>query len=132
MALTKELHNFLAKSQLIRIAVIDNNGYPHSVPIWYALDGDDVMFFSSRGARKIGYVQANPKGAVSVGGDPYGAVGYLLKGDISLEEDMHHRWLSEIVHRYEPKALADNHVVEWGSGDLILMRFKVRKVSRIE
>jgi hypothetical protein len=131
MNLSSEHQVFLQHSLIARISVVDDRGYPHTVPIWYALDGNDLMFFSSRGARKIGYVQSNPKGAVSLGGEPYGAEGYLLKGEFSLEEDTHHHWLSEIVHRYEPVELADQHVADWGQGDLVLMRFRVEKVSRI-
>jgi general stress protein 26 len=115
--LNEDQKTYLRQAHIARIAVIDNGGYPHSVPIWYALDGNDLMFFSSRDARKIDYVKANPKGAVSVGGEPYGAEGYLIKGEVSLEEDDGHRWLSEITHRYEPKDLADQHVREWGQGD---------------
>jgi nitroimidazol reductase NimA-like FMN-containing flavoprotein (pyridoxamine 5'-phosphate oxidase superfamily) len=132
MPLTDQVRSLLKGAMIARLSVIDRRGYPHTVPIWFATDGDDLMFFSSRSARKIGYVQVNPKGAISIGGDPYGEEGYLLKGEFSLEEDGNHRWLSEIVHRYEPKELADKHVVDWGAGDLVLMRFKVQKVSRIE
>lgn len=122
---------FLQRPQIARIAVIDNKGYPHSVPIWYSLDGNDLMFFSSRSAKKIDYIQGNAKGAVCVGGDPYGSEGYLIKGEFSLEEDQAHRWLSEITHRYETKEVADKYVDDWGRGDLVLMRFKPNKVSQI-
>lgn len=68
---------------------------------------------------------------MTVGGEPYGAEGYLLKGDFSLEEDSDHHWLSAITHRYEPKDLADQHVAEWSHDDLILMRFKPNKVIKV-
>ena len=123
MPLSKPLLNFLNQSLVARIAVVDPQGYPHVVPIWYVRDGEEIVFFSSRNAKKIGYIDANSKGAVTLGGEPYGAEGYLLKGKFTLEEDENHRWLSEIVHRYEPKKLADQHVEEWGAGDLVLMRF---------
>ena len=131
MTFSEPIRTFLETPHVARVAVVDGDGFPHVVPIWYALDGNDVMFFSSRDARKIAFVQANGKGAVTVGGEPYGAEGYLLKGDFSLEEDVDHHWLGEIVHRYEPKDLADQHVVEWGAGDLVLMRFRPHKVIRI-
>lgn len=116
---------------IARISVIDNQGYPHTVPIWFARDGDDVVFFSSRSAKKIGFAQANPNGAVSLGGNPYGSEGYLMKGKFRIEEDSDHRWLSEITHRYEPRDLADQHVGEWSRGDLVVMRFKPQKISKV-
>ena len=116
---------------IARISVIDTQGYPHTVPIWFARDGEDVVFFSSRDAKKVGFALANPNGAVSLGGNPYGSEGYLMKGKFSIEEDRDHRWLNEITHRYEPKDLADQHVREWSSSDLVVMRFKPQKISKV-
>lgn len=131
MKISSSLQDFLQHPHTARISVIDVNGYPHTVPIWYALDGSDLIFFSSRDAKKIGYIAANAKGAVSVGGDPYGTPGFLLKGDFALEEDHDNHWLSIITHRYETKEVADKYVEEWGKGDLVLMRFTPNKVSKI-
>jgi hypothetical protein len=116
---------------IARMAVIDTAGYPHVIPIWFARDGDDVMFFSSRTARKIKYVQANPKGALTIGGDPYGSEGYLLKGEFSIEVDPGHRWLREITYRYEPREVADKHVVEWATDAIVVLRFRPHKVIKI-
>jgi len=131
MILTEPVRTFLEQALIARIAVIDNHGYPHMIPIWFARDGDDVMFFSSRNARKIKHVQANPKGALTIGGDPYGSEGYLLKGEFSIEEDLGHRWLREITFRYEPREIADKHLAEWVNDDLVLLRFKPRKVIKV-
>ena len=131
MKLSDPVRSFLEQPLIARLSVIDDAGYPHTVPIWFARDGDDLMFFSSRTARKIGHAQANPRGAVTVGGDPYGAEGYLLKGELSIEEDPENRWLSLITHRYEPNDLAEQHVAEWSKEDLVLMRFRPRKVIRV-
>ena len=131
MILTEPVRTFLEQALIARIAVIDNDGYPHLIPIWFARDEDDVMFFSSRTARKIKHVQANPKGALTIGGDPYGSEGYLLKGEFSVEEDPEHRWLKEITYRYEPREIADSHLAEWVNDDLVLLRFRPRKVIKV-
>lgn len=131
MHLTEEVRNFLENALIARIAVIDSDGYPHTVPIWFVRDGDDVIFFSSRSARKIKLAQANPKGSMSVGGSPYGAEGYLIKGDFSLEENKDNHWVRQIYYRYEPRELADQHLAESVEWDLVLMRLKPRKVIRI-
>ena len=118
---------------IARMAVIGPDGYPHVIPIWFILDNDDLVFFGSRNARKVDHIGSNPKGAVTIGGEPYGAEGYLLKGDFSLQDDVSHRWLREITFRYEPADIAEKHVTEWGANeyDLIVMRFKPKKVIRI-
>lgn len=133
MILADPVRQFLQPPLVARIAVVGPDGYPHVIPIWYALDGDDLVFFSSRTARKVAYIHANPKGAVTVGGEPYGAEGYLLKGDFSVEEDVDHRWLREITYRYEPRPQADEHVTEWGADDyaLVVLRFKPNKIIKV-
>jgi len=131
MILTAPVRDFLEKPLIARIAVIGADGYPHAIPIWFARDGDEVMFFSSKTARKIKHIRHNPRGALTIGGDPYGSEGYLIKGEFSIEVDINHRWLREITYRYEPRDLADQHVVEWGTDDIILLRFKPHKVIKI-
>ena len=129
--ITDLARNLLDQALIARIAVIDAKGYPHVIPIWYARDGDDVVFFSSRSARKIGFAQSNPKGAISIGGDPYGSEGYLLKGEFTIEEDIDHHWLKAITYRYEPKEQAEKDIADWGTGDLVVMRFKPAQVIKI-
>ena len=70
----------LQKPLVVRMAVNDPNGYPHVVPVWFGLDGDDLMIFGFYNTRKIDYIQTNTKGSVQIGGD-YGNDGYLLKGE---------------------------------------------------
>ena len=87
--------------------------------------------FSSRTAHKIAFVRKNPKGAVSIGGNPYGSDGYLMKGTFAIEEDTESRWLREITFRYEPPELAEQHVGEWAGPDIVVMRFTPQKISKI-
>jgi hypothetical protein len=131
MILHDSIRKLMEQPLLARISVIDDRGYPHTVPIWFVRDGDDLVFFSSRSARKIGFAQANFKGAVSIGGDPYGSEGYLLKGEFAIEEDPDSGWLREITFRYEPPDLAEQHVREWSGPDIVVMRFKTHKVIKI-
>ncbi len=131
MILSEPVRTLMEQALIAHISVIDNDGYPHVIPIWFARDGDEVMFFSDRTARKIKHIQANPKGALTIGGDPYGSEGYLLKGEFSIEDDPGHRWLREITYRYEPRAIADKHLAEWVNDDLVLLRFKPRKVIKV-
>jgi general stress protein 26 len=131
MLLSDSVRRLLDQPLVARISVIDDEGYPHTIPIWFIRDGDDVMFFSSRDTRKNKHIQANPKGALVIGGDPYGSEGYLLKGEFALEEDPERHWLRAITPRYEPREIADQHVEEWGKGDLVALRFTPRQVVKV-
>ena len=135
MTLSEGVRTLLDQPLIGRISVIDDDGYPHMIPIWFARDGDELVFFSSRNTRKNRYIQANPKGALSIGGDPYGSEGYLLKGEFAIEDDVEYHWLREITCRYEPREVAEKDLAEWIAGwastDLVILRFTPRKVVKV-
>ena len=131
MVLDEPVRNLLDQPLIGRMSVIDEEGYPHTIPIWFIRDGDEVMFISSRVGRKISSIQANPKGALTVGGDPYRSEGYLLKGVFAIEEDPGHRWLRDITYRYEPQDVAEKYLAEWANDDIVALRFTPRQVVKV-
>jgi general stress protein 26 len=130
MIYNETLQAMLQEPVIVRMTVIDPNGYPHTVPVWFGVDGEDLMVISFRKTRKNDYLQKNPKGNISIGGDPAEKPGYLIKGQFFLEEDADQRWLKEVTYHYEPKAIADEHIAEWGKNDMIVLRFKPEKVTK--
>lgn len=121
---------FLQKPLTARLSVIDPDGYPHTVAVWYMLDGDDVVFIAVRSTRKVGYLEANPKGSVSVGGDPGDDAGYLIKGDFVIEPDSDDTWVKKMCFHYEPPEKAAADVADWADLDIILLRLKPKKVIK--
>ena len=70
MNLDDELRTFLQQRHIARVTTIGPDGYPHTVPIWYILDGDDLVIATGLNTRKLKNIRANPKGAIAIGGDP--------------------------------------------------------------
>jgi general stress protein 26 len=129
---TPEVREFLQRPLLARMSVIDDEGYPHTVPVSYILDGDDVIITSVRSTRKVAYIRANPKGALVVGGDYADGAGYLLKGEFSIEEDPDRRWLRRTSeHYHDDPDEAARSVARFAAKDMILLRLRVRRVSRV-
>lgn len=131
MILPDAARALLQKPLVVRMAVNDPNGYPHVVPVWFTLDGDDVIVFGFKATRKVDYIQADPKGSIQIGGDPSGMEGYLLKGDWSLEDDVDHHWARTITYLYEPADNAVKLLAEWTNVGLIVMRLTVTKVIKV-
>ena len=127
--LTDQARGFLQKPLLARMSVIDADGYPHTVPVWFALDGDDVVIISVRDTRKVGYIQANAKGAITIGGED--GEGYLLKGTYTVEPDPDHHWMKVMVKRYEPAEKVEQTIIDWLDLDIIVLRLKPHKVSKV-
>lgn len=122
---------FLQQPLTARMAVIDSTGCPHVVPVWFMLDGDDVVIISDRDTRKVDYIRANPKGAVTVGGDPGQGQGYLMKGEFVLEEDTDLEWLKKMTRHYEEGEEAEKDIAAWSELDMIVLRLKVRTVIKV-
>ncbi len=130
MVLNDTVRALLQQPVIVRMSVIDPNGYPHTVPVWFGMDGDDIMVITFRKTRKNDYLLKNPKGNISIGGDPADSPGYLIKGNFTLEEDPDQRWLREVTLHYEPKDIAEQHIAEWAKNDMVVLRMKVERVTK--
>jgi nitroimidazol reductase NimA-like FMN-containing flavoprotein (pyridoxamine 5'-phosphate oxidase superfamily) len=125
------VREFLQKPLIARVSVIDPDGYPHTVPVWFRLDGDDLVIISSRDTRKVSYAEANPKGSITVGGDSDDEAGYLIKGDFSIEPDPDDKWVKEVTYHYEEPEKAALDVAAWADLDIIVLRLKPRRVIKV-
>jgi hypothetical protein len=60
---------FIARPFIARLSSLGADGYPHTIPIWYDLDG--AMPSRSSRERSLGKTQLQrSKAAVMIGGDP--------------------------------------------------------------
>jgi PPOX class probable F420-dependent enzyme len=125
------VREFLQKPLIARVSTIDPNGYPHTVPVWFALDGDDIVIISVRDTRKVGHILANPKGAVTIGGDPDDGAGYLIKGEFSIEPDPEDAWVRKMTYRYEAPEQAEKDVAAWADLDIIVLRLRPNVVLKV-
>lgn len=122
----------LQKPIIARLGTIDKNGYPHVVPLWFDVDGDDIMIISDRKTRKVDFIALNPKGSVQIGGDESSGPGYLFKGDLSVEEDPDYKWLRQVTLRYEQGEQAEKDIELWRTTlDMCVIRLKVKKVIKV-
>ncbi|MBK8025693.1 MAG: pyridoxamine 5'-phosphate oxidase family protein [Chloroflexi bacterium] len=136
MQLSPEVRAFLQTPFIARLSVIDPNGFPHTVPLWFDVEGDDIIIISDRNTKKIPYIDANPKACICVGGgetaDGVAGPGYLFKGEAFNEEDPGFYWLRRMTLRYEQGEKAEQDIELWRTTlDMMIIRFKVQKVSKV-
>lgn len=129
--ITDPVRQLLQKPLIARMSTLDADGYPHTVPVWFMLDGDGIVIISVRQTRKVGHIQANPKGSVCIGGDTGDGGGYLFKGEFTLEEDPDDAWMKKLIDRYESPEQAAKDVVEWTPLDIIVLRFRPTQVIKV-
>lgn len=128
---TDTAREFLQKPLIARLSTVDLDGYPHTVPVWFMLDGDDIVVISVRSTRKVGHILANPKGAVAIGGDLADGAGYLIKGELSIEPDPDDAWVRKLTYHYESPEQAEKDVADWADLDIILLRLKPKAVLKV-
>jgi PPOX class probable F420-dependent enzyme len=121
---------FLEKPLTARLATNGPDGYPHVVPLWYILDGDDIITTSERKKRKVYNLQADPRAAFQIGGGPGEEAGYLIRGTITISDDVGNATLNRMTYHYESKEEADKNVAEWASLDMVILRMKVESVVK--
>ncbi|NPV68170.1 MAG: hypothetical protein HPY64_13605 [Anaerolineae bacterium] len=128
--LDESAREFLKKPLIARLAVNGPDGYPHVVPLWFILDGEDVVMISVEQTAKIRYLRADGRAAVVIGGDPGDGAGYLIKGDVTITED-DGTWTRIITFHYEDPEQAARDVEAWSDLDMRVLRLKPVKVLKV-
>jgi PPOX class probable F420-dependent enzyme len=64
--LSDSVRELLSRANFAHVASILPSGAPHSVPVWIALEGDRIAFFTQPGSRKARNLAADPRVAISI------------------------------------------------------------------
>ena len=107
VTLDDEVLQLLAQPLFARLSTNGRDGYPHTVPIWFdtepAADGTTTLWFiSDRASAKVRNALVDPRAAAVIGGDADDALGLLLRGTISVENDPEQVMTHRMIDRYEP------------------------------
>jgi PPOX class probable F420-dependent enzyme len=85
-----------------KLATVRKDGRPHVAPIWFDLDGDELVFTTWHESVKAANKRRDPRVSVCVGDEspPYAFV--VVEGTITVTEDAEERtyWAKRIAARY--------------------------------
>jgi PPOX class probable F420-dependent enzyme len=56
-----EVRSFLEESRTGILSTLRRDGWPVSLPLWYAVDGDEIVMTTPRGSRKIARIENDPR-----------------------------------------------------------------------
>ena len=130
--LGRVVRTFLAAPRTARLATLGPDGYPHIVPIWFMRDGDDLVFGTNRGEQKERNASLRRKGAVVIGGEPdVDDAGYMIQGDISVEDDPGLKLSNRLIARYAHGREAASLLEEYARSPVVLLRLRPRRVIRV-
>lgn len=106
------------------------DGRPHVTPIWFVLDGDDVVFTTHETGVKAHAIRRDPRVALCVDDErpPYSYV--MIEGEAVVSSDLDEvrRWATVIGGRYMGQDRAEEFGARNGVPGELLVRLGVRKV----
>jgi PPOX class probable F420-dependent enzyme len=113
-----------------KIATVSADGHPHVVPVWFLLDGDDLVVTSTSGSAKARHLARDPRVAVSVDDEspPYAFV--ALRGTASLYRDPPDllAWTTRIAGRYLAAPEVARAGRRYAEIDDLIIRIRVDRV----
>ncbi|POX47095.1 PPOX class F420-dependent oxidoreductase [Streptomyces sp. Ru72] len=113
-----------------KLSTVRADGSPHVAPIWFLLDGDDVVFNTGKETVKGRNLARDGRVALCVDDDrpPYGYV--VLHGRAELSEDLEEvrHWATRLGARYMGEGRAEEFGARNGVPGELLVRVRVEKV----
>lgn len=107
---TDEAHGFLLEgTRTAKLATAFDDGDPHVMPVWFLLDGDQVILATGADTVKGRNLRRDPRVALVVDDErpPYSFVHIRGRATLSEDPDRLLYWATEIARRYMGDDLAD-------------------------
>jgi hypothetical protein len=130
MTVIDPIRPFLEQPRVAYVSTIDLEGYPHTVPVWFMVEGDELIFSAQKSRARLKHIQANAKGAVAIGGNIGDSEGYLLKGTFRMEAQPNPALRRRIIDRYMPREAAEQFIASV-SAETVIVRFTPTKVMKV-
>ena len=126
---------FLSRPIIVRLSTLGADGYPHTVPVWFDVErrgGEiELVVVSDRAARKVRNVERDPRVALAIGGDPFDGDGYLVRGDMTVEDDPVHEVTHRLIDRYEHGPRKEELRAAWKDDDIVVLRLRPTSVVSV-
>lgn len=111
------------------------NGGPHATPIWFTLDGDDVVFTTHESSLKARHLRRDPRAALTVdlARPPYSYVS--IRGHVDMSHDLQQlrHWATVLGGRYMGTDRAEEYGRRNGvAGELVIRLHPDRIIAQAD
>lgn len=85
----QEVAAFLAQERTVICATIGRDGFPHLMPLWYVIRGDELWAWTFAKSQKVRNLERDPRATLQVeAGSEYQELrGVMLKADVTIHRD---------------------------------------------
>ncbi|MFB7285551.1 PPOX class F420-dependent oxidoreductase [Actinacidiphila glaucinigra] len=113
-----------------KLATTRADGTPHVAPVWFLLDGDDVVFNTGKATVKGRNITRDGRVALCVDDDrpPFAYVVLQGRAEVSEEPGPLREWATRIAARYMGKDVAEEFGARNGVPGELLVRVRIDKV----
>ncbi|MBJ3812733.1 PPOX class F420-dependent oxidoreductase [Streptomyces flavofungini] len=113
-----------------KLSTVRADGSPHVAPIWFVLDGDDLVFNTGKDTVKGRNLARDGRVALCVDDDQPPFAFVVLQGRVELIEDIEQvrHWAARIGGRYMGEDRAEEFGERNGVPGELLVRVKIAKV----
>jgi len=110
-----------------KLATASPTGRPHVAPIWFVVDGDDLVFTTGKASVKARNLAANPRAALTVDVSEFPYDFAVVRGPVSIVENPPDMvaWTTRIAERYVPAGRAEEYGERNAGIDELLCRLRM-------
>ncbi|MCW2643045.1 MAG: F420-dependent enzyme [Dactylosporangium sp.] len=114
-----------------KLATASRSGAPHVAPIWFVVDGGDLVFTTGEDTVKGRHLRANPRAALTVDVDQYPYDFVVVRGPVGIEPAAPDLldWATRIAERYVPEGQAPEYGRRNAVPDELLCRLHIERIT---
>ncbi len=121
----EEIHSFLSLgTRTAKVATMMRDGGPHVMPVWFVLDGEQIVFTTGAGTVKGRNLRRDPRVALVVEDDEPPFAFVHVRGRVTIHEDLDEllRFATAIGARY----MGEDRAEEFGHRNAVAGELLVR------
>ena len=116
-----------------KLATASSSGAPHVAPVWFLVDGSDIVFTTGRDTVKGRHLRANPRAALTTEIPEYPHTFVVVRGPVTVEERAADllEWATRLAARYVPPGRAEAYGKRNAVPEEMLCRLRMERVNGI-
>ncbi len=126
--MNEEQRKFAAEVNVAVLATVDGKGRPHATPIWYMLDGDEMVLSVSRGGQKHRNLERNPEVTLVIDSRKVPYYALMVAGRVEIGPPLTGEQRLALATRYLGEEIGKRYVEMTAGEDSVSLRLKARKV----
>jgi PPOX class probable F420-dependent enzyme len=114
-----------------KLATASPTGAPHVAPVWFLVDGRDLVFTTHRDTVKGRQLRANPRAALAADLEAYPHAFVTVRGPVTLDEHPTDlvEWATRLAARYVPAGQAESYGTRNAVDGEMLCRLHVERAT---